>query len=128
MAFVLAAVALGRCNARPASEETRATSVSASDSPPEAAPSSPTIAPSSSPAIEPSPSPSSPTIAPSPSLSPAAALEAQLGDLRTQVRVLEHQRLEAHERGDGTTEARLDAEIARLRAEHEHLAHPPEGI
>lgn len=124
MAFVLAAIALGRCSAGRAG--IRETEQSAPSRPTSAsiAP-APALSSSSAPAPAPSPPPAS-----APSISAAAPLplEAQLTDLRTQVRVLEHQRLDARERGDTATEARLDTEIAHLRAEHERLAHPPEGI
>lgn len=51
-----------------------------------------------------------------------------MAQIREDVHVLEIQRIEARERGDHETEARLDAEIARLRNDHALLRDGPQGI
>lgn len=66
-----------------------------------------------------------------PAPSPPSDPEQHLADLRHDVHVLEMQRLEARERGDRETEARLDREIAAARAEHDRLRGvraAPQGI
>ena len=56
--------------------------------------------------------------------------ERRLAALRQDVRLLDMQRLDAHERSDRVTEARLDREIAAARAEHDRARGigTPEGI
>ncbi len=58
-------------------------------------------------------------------------LVERLAEIRGEVHLLEMQRLDAHARHDPETEARLDAEIAALRAQNDHLrgvTASPEGI
>jgi len=58
-------------------------------------------------------------------------LVERLAEIRGEVHLLEMQRLDARARHDTETEARLDAEIAALRAQNDHLrgvAPSPEGI
>lgn len=79
------------------------------------------------------PAPASPVLAVpvTPAPSPPSDPEQHLADLRHDVHVLEMQRLEARERGDRETEARLDREIAAARAEHDRLrgvGAAPQGI
>ena len=61
----------------------------------------------------------------------AQPLVDRLAEIRGEVHLLEMQRLDARARHDVETEARLDAEIATLRAQNDRLrgvAPSPEGI